>query len=238
MISPEQLVAQLAAIMRSPIANLASVVQGVTASIRPATTEQPLARFNGLPGQAQVWNVAITPIPPDRYALDQPIRGANPWTQARLRWSVGNALAEAIVDLHAGTTIQLAFDTLEVWVLYNPPEVFTANDPNPVEWRCQISSAIGSVPAALPTRTIQGGGDATIAIPMWARSVTPMLPSTAPIAWTLNFRDPLGVNIGSVYGIPGAVQPPPTIDIPQGAAFCELVGGPNIRWTLIFRLSL
>lgn len=231
--SAEQVLRML---LRSPLANVASVVVGKATDVAPNTTTQ-IASINGQPLQAQVWTVSIAPIAPDKGGADvtQVVRGANPWSTILLRWTVGNAVFQAAMDAQAGTTLQLAFDTLAVFVDYRPPDLWIDQDPNPVTWQVSCSTSLGTIPPALPTRTVSGAGNAGFGIPPFARSVTPLMPSTS-LNYTLNFIDPLGAVIGSAYGIAGD-QPPPTIDIPQGSSSVTLVGGPNIRWSLCFRLS-
>lgn len=227
--------AVLAALLRSPLANLSQITQGSKKPV-PPRTEIQIGQVNGLPGQAQTWIVHIAPEPNQQPYENLPIAGANPWTQGRIRWTVGNAVHEAVIDLQGGTTLALAFDTLSVWIRDTRPPEPIWNDQAPIVWNVSIATALGAVPPALPTRTIRGTGEQVIAIPAFARSVTPLLPSGA-VAYTLNLNDPTGAIIGSAFGTPGT-QPPPTIDIPQGAQFAQLLGGPNIQWALVFRLSL
>lgn len=228
--------AALAALLRSPLANLASVTVGHEALVAPGT-ERMIARVNGLAAQAQVWSVSIFPPPQDNPAPGTLLRGNNPWTSARVRWTIGNAQHEAELDPGAGTTIALAFDSLEVAIRYDPPPAWIANDADPVPWRVSVASCFGAIPPALPTRTISGSGDATIVVPKWARSVTPLIPAGAA-PYQLDMIDPLGTILGSAYGVAGIAQPPPTIDLPNGTARVVLSGGPNIRWSCVFRLSI
>ena len=234
--APDDLASRLAAILRSPLANIASTVVGAS-KLCPVNAITTIAQINGLASQAQIWAIQIYPKPSQQVAPNTPAvvtRGVNPWTSAVLRWTIGNNAHEAQVDVGNGQTLLLAFDTLEVSIAYFPPDDFA--DREPVDWGVSIATAMAGMPPALPTRTLTGLGDATVFVPKWARSVTPLNPSGAA-PFNLDFLDPAGTSLGSCYGT-AAGQPPPTIDLPNGTSAIQLTGGPNIRWAAVFRLSI
>lgn len=228
------ILSQLAALLRSPLANLASVTVGAGKRVLPGTVEM-VSRVNGLAAQAQTWAVTIYPAPEETNPQAPPValRGANPWTYAVLRWTVGNNSHQAVIDVGAGQTLLLSFDTLEVSIGYFPPSF--ANQ-EPVDWRVSVASSFSGMPPALPTRTISGVGDAVVPVPAWAQSVTPLCPA-AGLPYVADFTDPLGGVLGSVYGT-GTDQQSGPIDLPNGTQAITISGGPNARWSLVFRLAI
>lgn len=228
------IIGQLAALLRSPLANLASVTVGAGKKIEPGTLTM-ISRVNGLASQAQTWAVTIYPAPEEVNPQAPPValRGANPWTYAFLRWTIGNNSHQAVIDVGAGQTFLLSFDTLETSIGYFPPEGVNAAA---VDWRVSVASSFSGMPPALPTRTISGIGDATVFVPAWAQSVTPLCPAAAA-PFVANFSDPVGGVLGSVYGT-GIDQQPGPVDLPNGTQAIVLTGGANIRWSLVFRLAI
>jgi hypothetical protein len=231
----QAILGRLAALLRSPIANLASVTVGAGKRVLPGTFEM-ISRVNGLAAQAQTWAVTIYPAPEETNPQAPPValKGANPWTYAFLRWSVGNNSHQAVIDVGAGQTLLLSFDTLEVWIGYFPPPEFA--NAAPVDWRVSVASSFSGMPPALPTRTISGAGDAVVFVPAWAQSVTPLCPA-AGLPYVADFTDPLGGVLGSVYGT-GTDQQSGPIDLPNGTQAVTISGGPNARWSLVFRLAI